>query len=68
VITVNADAETISIDPTQTTIMNLESLAFAWGYRVSFGPAREVDTYEAEVDVTGRDAYDFTVRFTEEIG
>lgn len=58
----------ITIDPTQTTPMNLESLAFAWGYRVSFGTPREVSTYEARVTVTGRDAYDFTVRFTEEIG
>jgi hypothetical protein len=60
--------ETIIIDPTQTTALNLTSLAFAWGYSVDFGWPRNVDTYDVEVTVTGRDAADFVIRFEEEIG
>ena len=59
-------AETVIIDPTQTTLTNLESLAFAWGYRVSFTLDRVVDEHDAEVEVSGRDAYDFVIRYEEE--
>lgn len=60
--------EIIYVDPTQTTAMNLESLAFSWGYQVSFGQILPVTEHDAEVTVTGRDALDFVIRFEEEIG
>lgn len=58
--------ETITVDPDETSLINLQSAAFRWGCDVTF---TEVGPYRCGTVlyiVEGRDDFDFTMRWDEE--
>jgi hypothetical protein len=55
--------ETISVDPEHTSITNLESAAFRWGYEVDIFDVGPYHGHTYLYGVDGRDAYDFVIRW-----